>query len=133
MSELFGHILVVDDELAVRLTVREILRRAGHDVVAVASGEEALEIVQSKSFDLALVDLVMPGMGGIELMRRLLEFAPDLKLIVLTARGSMETEVEANLQSIALIFAAVESSRTGQAVKVQEFLAAVRREEGMDG
>jgi two-component system alkaline phosphatase synthesis response regulator PhoP len=90
-----GRILIVDDELAIRLTVREILRRAGFSVSAVASGEEALDLVQSQSFDLALIDLVMPGMGGIELMRRLQEVAPDTMLIVMTARGSMETAIEA--------------------------------------
>jgi two-component system alkaline phosphatase synthesis response regulator PhoP len=77
------------------LTVRELLRRAGYKAIAVASGEEALELVQSQPVDLALIDLVMPGIGGIELMRRLQEAAPDTVLIVLTARGSMETAIEA--------------------------------------
>lgn len=95
MGEDKGRILIVDDELAIRLTVREILRRAGFHVSAVASGEEALELIQSQPFDLALIDLVMPGMGGIELMRRLQEVAPDTMLIVMTARGSMETAIEA--------------------------------------
>jgi DNA-binding response OmpR family regulator len=95
VGEVRGRVLVVDDELAIRLTVGEILRRAGHDIVAVASGEEALELIQLQSFDLALIDLVMPGMGGVELMRRLQEVAPDTVMIVLTARGSMETAIEA--------------------------------------
>lgn len=95
MGQVKGRILIVDDELPVRLTVREILRRAGYDATAVASGEEALELVRSQPIDLALIDLVMPGMGGVELMRRLQETAPDTVLIVLTARGSMETAIEA--------------------------------------
>lgn len=95
MGEVGGRILVVDDELAIRLTVRELLRRDGYDTVAVASGEEALELIQSQPFDLALIDLVMPGMDGVELMRRLQEVAPDTVTIVLTARGSMETAIEA--------------------------------------
>lgn len=95
MGEARSRVLIVDDELAVRLTVRELLRRAGHNATAVASGEEALELVQSQPVDLALIDLVMPGMGGVELMRRLQEISPDTVLIVLTARGSMETAIEA--------------------------------------
>ncbi|MFQ6102321.1 MAG: response regulator transcription factor [Anaerolineae bacterium] len=95
MGEVRGRVLIVDDELPVRLTVRELLRRAGYDAIAVASGEEALELIQSQPVDLALIDLVMPGMGGVELMRRLQAAAPDTVLIVLTARGSMETAVEA--------------------------------------
>ena len=95
MGEVRGRILIVDDELAIRLTVREILRRANYDAVAAASGEEALGLIQSQPFDLALIDLVMPGTDGIELMRRLQEMAPDTVTIVLTARGSMETAIEA--------------------------------------
>jgi len=95
VGETGDRVLIVDDELPVRLTVREILRRAGHDAIAVASGEEALELVQLQPVDLALIDLVMPGMGGIELMRRIQETSPDTVLIVLTARGSMETAIEA--------------------------------------
>jgi two-component system alkaline phosphatase synthesis response regulator PhoP len=95
VGELTGRVLIVDDELPVRLTVREILRRAGHDAIAVASGEEALELIQSQPVEMALIDLVMPGMGGLELMQRLREVAPDTVLIVLTARGSMETAIQA--------------------------------------
>jgi len=95
MGEVRGRILVVDDELAIRLTVGEILRRAGYDATAVASGEEALELIQLQPFDLALIDLVMPGMDGVELMSCLQDVAPDTVMIVLTARGSMETAIEA--------------------------------------
>ncbi|MGD1995632.1 MAG: response regulator transcription factor [Anaerolineae bacterium] len=90
-----GRVLIVDDELAIRLTVREILRRDGYDAVAVADGEEALELVKLRRFDLALIDLVMPGIDGVELMTRLREVVPHMVLIVLTARGSMETAIEA--------------------------------------
>jgi len=75
--------------------MREILRRVGYSTIAVANGEEALDMLRSQAFDLALIDLVMPGVGGIELMRRLQEVAPDIVMIVLTARGSMETAIEA--------------------------------------
>lgn len=90
-----GSVLIVDDELAVRVTVQEILRRAGYEAVTAESGEEALEIVAVRSFDVALVDLVMPGMDGIELMAAIQEVDPDLVLIVLTARGSIDSAIEA--------------------------------------
>jgi DNA-binding response OmpR family regulator len=95
VGETKDRVLIVDDELPVRLTVRELLRRAGYDALAVASSEEALELIQAQSVDLILIDLVMPGIGGIELMHRLEEVAPDTVVIVLTARGSMETAIEA--------------------------------------
>lgn len=90
-----GSILIVDDDLAVRVTVRELLRRAGYEAVAAESGAEALAIVAAHSFEVALIDLVMPGMNGIDLMNELKEVAPDMVLIMLTARGTMESAIEA--------------------------------------
>jgi DNA-binding response OmpR family regulator len=90
-----GSILIVDDDLAVRVTVQELLKRAGYEVVSAESGEEALDIVAARPFDAALIDLVMPGMDGIELMNAFKEVAPDMVLIMLTARGTMESAIEA--------------------------------------
>ncbi len=90
-----GSILIVDDDLAVRVTVQELLKRAGYDAVTAESGEEALDVVAVRSFDAALIDLVMPGMDGIELMARFKDVVPDMVLIMLTARGTMESAIEA--------------------------------------
>jgi DNA-binding response OmpR family regulator len=90
-----GSILIVDDDLAVRVTVQELLKRAGYEAVAAESGEEALDIVAVRPFDAALIDLVMPGMDGIELMSAFKGVAPDMVLIMLTARGTMESAIEA--------------------------------------
>ena len=63
-------ILVVDDEPGIREMVRAALRYDGHSVVAAASGEEALGILKKDSFDLLVTDLSMPGMSGVDLLRK---------------------------------------------------------------
>ena len=90
-----GHILVVDDDLGVRITVQKILSRSGYEVMTAAGGDEALQLASEKSFDLALIDLIMPGMDGIETMRRLGEASPETVVIMLTAHGTMESAIEA--------------------------------------
>lgn len=88
-------ILVVDDEKGVRFFLEEALTRDGHQVVAVASGEAGLERAAAEEFDLVLVDLVMEGMGGIDLLTALRRRSPETVAIVLTGHGSLETAVEA--------------------------------------
>lgn len=90
-----GKILVVDDDPGVRFFLEEILSRDGHQVVAVASGEAALECVSTQMFDLALVDLVMRGMDGMTLVKALHTQAPETSIVVLTAHASVETAVAA--------------------------------------
>ncbi len=88
-------ILIVDDEPALRFALQEVLTHDGHQVVAVESGAAALERVAHEEFDLALIDLKMKGLGGMEVLASLRRQAPDTAVIVLTAHGSLETAVEA--------------------------------------
>ncbi|MEW8314884.1 MAG: response regulator [Candidatus Thiodiazotropha endolucinida] len=79
-------VLLVDDHELIRTGVKGILDKA-HDIDVAgeaSSGEEAIELVQKTSPDLVLMDVNMPGMGGIEATRRLLRIKPDLKVIALT-------------------------------------------------
>ncbi len=80
-------VLVVDDSATFRETMAEALRLEGYDVVQVASGEEALELVAVQPVDCVLLDLVMPGLGGTETCRRLKLAVPsrDIPVLVLTA------------------------------------------------
>jgi DNA-binding response OmpR family regulator len=88
-------ILVVDDEIGVRFFLEETLTRDGYQVTAVESGEAALECIVTQEFDLALLDLKMKGVGGIEVLVTLRQQSPDTAVIVLTGHGSLETAVEA--------------------------------------
>jgi DNA-binding response OmpR family regulator len=95
MMDTKAKILVVDDEASIRYFLEETLVDAGYQVVAVESGEAALERIAVQIFDLALVDLRLPGIGGIEVLTALRRQSPDTTVIVLTAHASVETAVEA--------------------------------------
>lgn len=88
-------ILVVDDEELVRQSLVEILKLEGYEVQSVSSGNEALDSLQSEDFDLVMLDLRMPGMDGLDVLRETGRIAPDTKVILLTGHGSLESAVEA--------------------------------------
>src|ERR687890_1600071 len=88
-------ILVVDDEKSQREILEMILTAEGYDVTTGASGEAALRIVRERRFDLALTDLKMTGMDGIELLKRLLTYDSSIIVILLTAHGSIDSAKEA--------------------------------------
>jgi DNA-binding NtrC family response regulator len=88
-----ARILLVDDDRNLREVTGVGLRRHGFDVVTVAAAEAAVEAVREDDFEAVVTDLKMPGMGGIELLRRLHSLQPVLPVVVLTAYGSIETAV----------------------------------------
>src|SRR5213075_995841 len=88
-------ILVVDDEKPQRDILQEILTSAGYDVTSAASGEAALKFARDRSFDLALTDLKMTGMNGIELLQQLLAHDSSIIVILLTAHGTIDSAKDA--------------------------------------
>src|SRR6476469_5006929 len=88
-------ILVVDDEKPQRDILQEILSSAGYDVTSAASGEAAMKFARERSFDLALTDLKMTGMDGIELLQQLLAHDSSIIVILLTAHGPIESAKDA--------------------------------------
>jgi DNA-binding NtrC family response regulator len=88
-------ILVVDDEKPQRDILQEILTSAGYDVTSAASGEAALKFARDRSFDLALTDLKMTGMDGIELLQQLLAHDSSIIVILLTAHGTIDSAKDA--------------------------------------
>ncbi len=88
-------ILVVDDDVAVRGYLEALLVGEGYQVVTAESGQAALEHIAAQAFDLALIDLKMPGVDGMQVLAALRQQTPDTAAIVLTAHGSLETAVEA--------------------------------------
>jgi DNA-binding NtrC family response regulator len=90
-----GRILVVDDELNIRSALVTLLEKKHYQVSGAGSAEEALERLETAPADLVLTDLKMPGMGGMEFLRRLKQQWPDTEVLVMTAFGSIDTAVEA--------------------------------------
>lgn len=83
-------ILVVDDEADIRLLYQEELQEAGYQVAVAADGQEALRMVQQGRPDLMTIDIKMPGMDGVELLRRVREIYRDLPIIICTAYGDFK-------------------------------------------
>ncbi len=79
-----GHILLAEDDDAMRTFLTGALERAGHEVAAAADGHQALRHVEEGSFDLLIADIVMPGIDGIELARRATRQHPELKVLFIT-------------------------------------------------
>ena len=90
-----GRILIVDDELIVRDSLSKWFREEGYEIGAAESASEALTRMAESRWDIALVDIKMPGTDGIELQRRLREIDPELIVIIITGYASVETAVQA--------------------------------------
>jgi DNA-binding NtrC family response regulator len=86
-------LLIVDDDDQLRQTLARRFQRQGLTVTAAAGGEEALAKAAENRWDVALLDLHMPGMSGIELLEKLKECQPELEVLLLTAHGSIETAI----------------------------------------
>ncbi|HKI35472.1 MAG TPA: sigma-54 dependent transcriptional regulator [Gemmataceae bacterium] len=88
-------ILVVDDEPLIRATLAEYLTGAGFAVTSCASGEEALAEAERRPYDVALCDVQLPGIDGIEVLERLLKISPETFVLLITAYATVESAVEA--------------------------------------
>jgi len=88
-------VLVVDDERPTRLLMEKELPRAGCAVATAESGEEALEKVRAQEFDVILLDLKMPGIGGMETLRRIRDSGSSAEVVVLTGHPDVATAIEA--------------------------------------
>lgn len=91
-------VLLIDDEETLLEYMSKRLLRKGFTVKCAFSGEEALEAAKQQHFDVAVVDLKMPGMDGVETQRRLHEIQPFLQCIVLTGHGSIDSALESGQQ-----------------------------------
>ena len=88
--------MVVDDEVGIRKGCRRVLTAEGHEVFLAETAEEALEaLAQHPEMNLTLVDLRMPGMGGLEFLIRARELAPEMVAVVITAYATLNTAIEA--------------------------------------
>lgn len=95
MNQDSAKLLIVDDERSIRLSLRTILANFGFDIVEAARGEEAIALVRTAQFDAVLLDINMPGMGGIDVCRVMRKTSPRLPIIMLTVQGGEDRKVEA--------------------------------------
>jgi two-component system nitrogen regulation response regulator GlnG len=90
-----NNILVADDEESMRWVLSKALKKKGFNVDLARDGEEALRHIKQHSYDLAILDIKMPGLSGLELLDRVRELKSDLLVVIMTAEASMKNAVEA--------------------------------------
>lgn len=87
-------ILVIDDEEILRHCLDDILSDAGFKVQTASSGEEGLQLFEEEFFEIILLDIKMPGMSGIEVLKAIKKINPETKVIIITGYASVNTAVE---------------------------------------
>src|ERR1043165_4670487 len=88
-------VLIVDDDEAHAQAVAETLRRVGYDCTVAGSGERAVALIESQTFDVVVTDLMMGDIDGLEILRKSKAELPDAEVIVLTGHASIKTAVAA--------------------------------------
>lgn len=83
-------LLIVDDQYGIRILLNEVFQREGYTTFQASNGVQALEIVQKHQPDLVLLDMKIPGMDGIEILKRIKEINPDIQVIIMTAYGELD-------------------------------------------
>ena len=95
MGKRQANVLLVDDEEQFLDALTQRLETRGLKVKAVTSGEDAVDQVEDHNFDAIIVDLAMPGIDGIETLKRIKEKRPDLEIIMLTGHATVKSGIEA--------------------------------------
>jgi two-component system nitrogen regulation response regulator GlnG len=90
-----GRVLIADDEASIRFVLRETLESAGHEVVEAETGDDALAALRSGPFEIAFLDIRMPGPSGLELLERLRADGSDAAVVIITAQNTFDNAVEA--------------------------------------
>jgi DNA-binding response OmpR family regulator len=90
-----GHLLIIDDEASIRQTLARILQQAGFEVTTAENGEQGLSFIQTTDFDLVFLDLRMPGMGGLDVLKLMHASHPNLPVVLFTAQPDLNSAVEA--------------------------------------
>ena len=88
-------LLIVDDDNDFRETLSRRFRRRGFQVQEATTGEQALELADRRQFDIVILDMMMPGLSGIETLEKLKSFQPEIEIIMLTGQGTIESAVRA--------------------------------------
>jgi len=122
-------VLLVDDEEDLISTLAERLELRGIAAEAATTGAEAVDLVNEKEFDVVVVDVKMPGMDGLEVMRRIKARRPHMQVILLTGRGS-EQESQAGLEEGAFDYLVKPINIEDLIQKMREALKGIQRKEG---
>lgn len=88
-------VLIVDDQYGIRVLLYEVFGKEGYETFQAANGKQALEIVKNESPDLVILDMKIPGMDGLEILKEIKKINTDIKVIMMTAYGELDMIKEA--------------------------------------
>lgn len=88
-------VLIVDDQNGIRILLMEVFSSEGYETYQAANGKIALDIVRKQEPDLVLLDMKIPGMDGLEILKHIKQMNPDIKVIMMTAYGELDMIKEA--------------------------------------
>ncbi|WP_202079675.1 response regulator [Caldalkalibacillus salinus] len=88
-------ILIVDDQYGIRVLLDEVFRKEGYQTFQAANGKQALELVEKNEPDLVILDMKIPGMDGLEILRRIKAYNQEVQVIMITAYGELDLIQEA--------------------------------------
>jgi len=88
-------ILIVDDQYGIRILLNEVLKKEGYQTLQAANGPEAIQLAKENVPDLVLLDMKIPGMDGIEILKRMKAENPNIRAIIMTAYGELDMIQEA--------------------------------------
>ena len=88
-------ILIIDDDMTLSKLLMDILNQAGYEAISVTNGAQAIDLVEQESFQLVLLDLILPGMNGMDIFRHFTKISPDLTVLVMSGHGTIARAVEA--------------------------------------
>jgi DNA-binding NtrC family response regulator len=95
LSSTLVDLLIVDDDEEFRETLKSRFSKRGFQVQTAAGGAEALQLAERRNFDIGIFDMMMPGMSGLDLLKRFRSTYPDCEVVLLTGQGTVESAVEA--------------------------------------
>ena len=90
-----GKILIVDDQYGIRILLNEVFQKEGYQTYQAANGFQAIDIVLNDRPDLVVLDMKIPGMDGIEILKRMKVIDPEIRVIIMTAYGELDMIQEA--------------------------------------
>ncbi|MBM7714472.1 response regulator [Siminovitchia sp. FSL H7-0308] len=83
-------VLIVDDQFGIRTLLNEVLQKEGYEIYQAANGLQALHVMKQHAPDLVLLDIKIPGMDGLEILKKMKEINPEIRVIIMTAYGELD-------------------------------------------
>ncbi len=120
LDNMEGKILIVDDQYGIRVLLHEVFQKEGYQTFQAANGFQALDIVKKDCPDLVILDMKIPGMDGIEILKHVKEINQEIKVILMTAYGELDMIQEAKDLGALMHFA--------KPFDIDEIRSAVRKE-----